>query len=105
MPGLSPEGLLGGVMVLVGASLGAGAVTLSGETTTVLVILLAFAAISAGLGLVVLLSGGGTRQTPVNGTFCVRISTVDGEKSRVTGLDPQTARRLADAISAATARR
>lgn len=105
IPRPATETLLGLTMLIFGAGLAGGAFYLAQESAIVLAILLTFSGISVVLGLIVLFSRRNPKASSAGKTYAVRIATVNGEKGRVSGLDRATAQKLAEAISAATAKR
>jgi hypothetical protein len=101
----SPESIVGTGMIVLGAALGAGGAYMAAGSRAVTLMLLGFGGIIVTLGLILIFNRRPAAPRSGAAIYSVRISTVDGERGRVNGLDQDTARRLANAISNATAQR
>ena len=95
---------LGGGITLIGLFVGgAGAyATIAAPILAGLFVALGAGGAIAGVYLVVVGLGGGEIGMPAQG-FSIKVHTVDRRKFRITGMDCDTAHRIADAISAAAA--
>ncbi len=98
------ETWFGGGIVVVGLLVGGAGAYSSGSEPLLAAIFGAFGAVGAIAGGYLIVAGGrGDAGARPEAGYSVKVHTVDGRKFRVSGMDPETARKIADAISAATA--
>jgi hypothetical protein len=97
--------LLSLLVIAFGVAFGVFASSIARDTPVIMWIFAAFGGIIALAGLLAATLTLSTSQTGPATVYAVLIQTIDGQSNRITGLNRNTAKQIADAISSATALR
>ncbi len=92
-------------VVVIGMIMGAGGALLARGTIAIQIALGAWGLLVIGFGSILYTRTRAARTRAYVERYTVTIATIDGEKGKVNGLDEETARRLATAISTASTRK